>query len=303
MPGKPISPDDQRGFNHRLMATLEELGVVYAIGGSVAAMMYSQPRLTIDVDVMVSAPLRQLSQLVQAVQSWQVYITPLENIIETNLPYGLPFNIIDGTIGTKADLYIAKNTGLDASAMARRRRLVWDRETGAEAWFLSPEDVILYKLSYYRQGGEVAQKHPTDIANMLGLIGSKLDLAYLTHWATEIGVADLWQALWDEFQQIVAKFVRSASDSCHSLPHHLGTRPARLRRHAADEVCRHSHSASLLGLRDPQWGGAVQCSDALRSFAARPQPEQEGIMRNYPALFMDQRLDDHVHRARWIFHR
>ena len=115
----------------------------------------------------------------------------------------MPFNIIDGTIGTKADLYIVKNTGLDALAMARRRRLIWDRnvERGAEAWFLSPEDVILYKLSYYRQGGEVAQKHPTDIANMLNLIGSQLDLAYLAQWAAEIGVADLWQALWDEFKQ------------------------------------------------------------------------------------------------------
>lgn len=201
MPGKPISPEDQRSFNRQLVVTLEELGVVYAIGGSVAAMMYSQPRLTIDVDLMVAAPLPQLSQLVQTVQSWQVYITPLEAILETNLPYGLPFNIIDGTIGTKADIYLAKNTGLDASAMARRRRLVWDRETGTEAWFLSPEDVILYKLSYYRQGGEVAQKHPTDIANMLGVIGAQLDLAYLAHWATEIGVADLWQALWDEFQR------------------------------------------------------------------------------------------------------
>jgi len=192
MPGKPNSPEDQRSFNRQLVVTLEELGVVYAIGGSVAAMMYSQPRLTIDVDLMVAAPLPQLSQLVQTVQSWQVYITPLEAILETNLPYGLPFNIIDGTIGTKADIYLAKNTGLDASAMARRRRLVWDRETGTEAWFLSPEDVILYKLSYYRQGGEVAQKHPTDIANMLGVIGAQLDLAYLAHWATEIGVADLW---------------------------------------------------------------------------------------------------------------
>lgn len=201
MPGKPISPEDQRGFNRQLVATLEDLGMVYAIGGSVAAMMYSQPRLTIDVDLMIVAPLRQISQLVQTVQSWQVYITPLENIIETNLPYSLPFNIIDGTIGTKADIYLAKSTGLDAAAMARRQRLVWDRETGTEAWFLSPEDVILYKLSYYRQGGEVAQKHPTDIANMLGVIGAQLDLAYLAHWATAIGVADLWQALWDEFQR------------------------------------------------------------------------------------------------------
>jgi hypothetical protein len=201
MIGNPISPDDQRAFNLRLFTTLESLGVTYAIGGSVAAMMYSEPRFTIDVDLMVSAPLPQLNQLVREVESWQVYITPFEAIIETNLPGGLPFNIIDGTIGTKADLYIARNSGLDVSAMARRRKLVWDRETGTAAWFLSPEDVILYKLSYYRQGGEVAQKHPTDIARMLDMIGSQLDLTYLSQWATAIGVADLWQALWDEFQK------------------------------------------------------------------------------------------------------
>ena len=201
MARNPISPNDQRAFNLRLIATLEALGVSYAIGGSVAAMMYSAPRFTIDVDLMVSAPLDQLRRLVQAVQSWQVYVTPFEAIVETHLSSRMPFNIIDGTIGTKADLYIAKNTGLDASAMARRQRLVWDRETGAEAWFLSPEDVILYKLSYYRQGGEVAQKHPTDIANMLDVIGSQLDLAYIDQWAAEIGVADLWQVLWDEFQK------------------------------------------------------------------------------------------------------
>ena len=201
MIGNPISPDDQRAFNLRLVTTLESLSMTYAIGGSVAAMMYSEPRFTIDVDLMVSAPLQQLNQLVREVQSWQVYITPFETIVETNLSGGLPFNIIDGTIGTKADLYIAKNSGLDASAMARRRKLVWDRETGTAAWFLSPEDVILYKLIYYRQGGEVAQKHPTDIAHMLDVIGSELDLTYISHWAAEISVADLWQALWDEFQK------------------------------------------------------------------------------------------------------
>jgi len=201
MIGNLISPEDQRSFNRRLIATLEALGVTYAIGGSVAAMMYSQPRFTIDVDLMLSASLDQLNQLVREVQSWQVYITPFEVIVETHLPSGLPFNIIDGSIGTKADLYLAKSTGLDGSAMARRRRLVWDRETDAAAWFLSPEDVILYKLSYYRQGGEVAQKHPIDIANMLDVIGAQLDLAYIAQWAAEIGVADLWQALWDEFQK------------------------------------------------------------------------------------------------------
>lgn len=201
MIGNPILPDDQRGFNRRLIDTLEQLGVVYAIGGSVAAMIYSEPRLTIDVDLLIDAPLEKLRQLVTEIQSWQIYVSPLEAIIETSLPYGMPFNVIDGSLGAKADLYIARNTGLDASALARRRRLPWDTQTGAEAWFLSPEDVILYKLSYYRQGGEVAQKHPTDIAKMLAVTGPELDLAYIEKWAKEIGVADLWQALWDEYQR------------------------------------------------------------------------------------------------------
>ncbi len=196
-----IPPDDLRSFNRRLIDALEKLGVVYAIGGSVAAMIYSEPRLTIDVDLMIAAPLDKISQLVREVQSWQIYISPLETIIETSLPYGMPFNVIDGSLGAKADLYIAKDTGLDATAMARRKRLPWDIQSGAEAWFLSPEDVILYKLSYYRQGGEVAQKHPIDIAKMLAVTGSELDTAYIEMWVKEIGVADLWQALWDEYRR------------------------------------------------------------------------------------------------------
>jgi hypothetical protein len=164
-------------------------------------MVYSEPRLTIDIDVVLDAEPDELRKLVNEISSWQIYISPLEAILETDIPYGLPFHVIDGTIGTKADFYVAKSSGLDASALSRRRMLKVDKQTGAEAWFLSPEDVILYKLSYYRRGGEVSQKHPIDIAKMLAVIGSELDLAYIEHWAAEIGVDDLWHALWDEFQK------------------------------------------------------------------------------------------------------
>ncbi len=36
MPGKRISPDDQHGFNRRLMTTLEKLSAVYAIAHDLA---------------------------------------------------------------------------------------------------------------------------------------------------------------------------------------------------------------------------------------------------------------------------
>jgi hypothetical protein len=201
MPGKPISPDDQRGFNRRLIEAMEKLNLIYAIGGSVAAMVYSESRLTIDIDIMLDVRIDELERFVNEVSSWQIYIAPLEAILETDIPHGLPFNALDGSIGTKADFFVAKDAGLDASAMARRRRLTADNLTGTEAWFLAPEDVILYKLRYYRQSGELSQKHPLDIAKMLAVIGDQLDLAYTEKWAAEIGVLDLWQALWDEFQK------------------------------------------------------------------------------------------------------
>ncbi|MBI3359563.1 MAG: hypothetical protein HY023_00445 [Chloroflexi bacterium] len=183
------------------MIALEQLGIEYAIGGSVAAMEYSAPRFTVDIDLMLTAETAELARLVEEVKSWQIYISPLEAILETDIPHGLPFNIMDGSAGTKADLFVVPPSGLSGAAMSRRRRRTWDDRTGVEAWFLAPEDVILYKLSYYRKSGETAPKHPTDITKMLAVVGHELDLTYIKNWAAEIGVADLWQALWDEFQK------------------------------------------------------------------------------------------------------
>ncbi len=197
---RPPDPEDQSAFVSRLVALLEQLGIHYAIGGSVAAMVYSEHRLTVDVDIAVIAEAEELARLVDAVNAWQIYIAPLEAILEEDIPHGLPFNIYDGAAGTKADVFVVRPTGLSGSAMNRRRR-VKDKQSSLEAWFLAPEDVILYKLDYFRQSEGISQKHPKDIAKMLAVVGDQLDLAYIEKWAAEIGVADLWLALWDEFQK------------------------------------------------------------------------------------------------------
>jgi len=43
------------------------------------------------------------------------------------------------------------------------------------AWFGSPEDIILNKLIYFREGG--SEKHLRDIAGMMKLLQEKLDRA------------------------------------------------------------------------------------------------------------------------------
>jgi hypothetical protein len=63
----------------------------------------------------------------------------------------------------------------------------------AEGSFSSPEDVILNKLVYYREGQ--SEKHLRDIASMLKIQGDKLDLAYTDHWAHRLDLTDEWRVV------------------------------------------------------------------------------------------------------------
>jgi hypothetical protein len=193
---RPPEPDDLSSFARSVIRLLDDRQLAYAICGSLAAMEYSEPRLSIDVDLMVLAAPEELAGFVHDVERWGIYVTPLEVILSEMIPLGRPFNIIDGRSGSKADVYPVTRTGLAGSAMSRRRRRIWDSESGEQAWFLSPEDVILFKLQHYRLGGEVAQKHPADIARMLAVLSDDLDTGYIERWAGELSVADLWLGLW-----------------------------------------------------------------------------------------------------------
>ncbi len=55
----------------------------------------------------------------------------------------------------------------------------------------SPEDIVLFKLRWFRLGGEVSDKQWADILGVMKTQGDQLDTAYLDKWAPEIGVKDL----------------------------------------------------------------------------------------------------------------
>jgi hypothetical protein len=193
---RPPDREDLGTFAWRVIRLLDECELEYAICGSIAAMEYGEPRLSIDVDLMLLAEPRHLTRFVRSVEEWGVYVTPLEVIAEQAPAGGKPFNIIDGSSGSKLDIYPVTKHGLAGSAMGPRRHRVWDLESGDVAWFLAPEDVILFKLEFYRIGGEVSQKHPADIAKILEVMAAQLEVAYIERWAARIGVLDLWRRLW-----------------------------------------------------------------------------------------------------------
>ncbi len=195
-----MSRQRYRDFARSVIETLESLGFVYFIGGSFASMYYGEMRTTQDIDIAVVLPLEQASRFVQAFQA-QGYYVDLEVLVDV-LIYRRPFNIIDAESGFKADIFLVdpnEPTELERSAMARRRREIYDPDTGAETYLYAPEDVIIYKLKYYLSGR--MDKHLRDIAAMLAVQGELLDFGYLEQWATHIGAADLWHTLLDEYHR------------------------------------------------------------------------------------------------------
>jgi hypothetical protein len=56
---------------------------------------------------------------------------------------------------------------------------------------VSPEDIILLKLEWFRIGGEMSERQWNDVLGVFEIQGSRLDQTYLDHWAPVIGVADL----------------------------------------------------------------------------------------------------------------
>ncbi len=62
-----------------------------------------------------------------------------------------------------------------------------------DAVFAAPEDVIIKKLQYFREGG--SEKHLRDIVGVLKVQGDRIDRAYLTDWVARLGLGAEWQLI------------------------------------------------------------------------------------------------------------
>jgi hypothetical protein len=62
-----------------------------------------------------------------------------------------------------------------------------------DAFFVSPEDVIIKKMEYYREGG--SGKHLRDIAGIVRLLEDRLDRQMIERQATALGLGSVWRAI------------------------------------------------------------------------------------------------------------
>ncbi|MBC7226629.1 MAG: hypothetical protein H5T61_05290 [Thermoflexales bacterium] len=169
-----------------IVEALEQLGVAYQIGGSVASSVYGVPRTTVDIDLVADLQPEHVEPLVALLQD-QYYISP-EAVYEA-LRRRSSFNLIHLETMVKVDVFVLRPDPYEQEAFRRFRR---DTLSSAREFSLSsPEDIILHKLAWFRMGGEVSQRQWDDVVGVIRVQTSALDFAYLRQWAATLGLADL----------------------------------------------------------------------------------------------------------------
>lgn len=167
----------------------EKLGILYCIGGSVASSAYGIPRSTMDVDMVSDLKPVHVRPFVRMLES-SYYVD--ENMILDAIGRRSSFNIIHLETMLKIDIFVARNTPYDIETFKRRRKDTLDEEQKAAQFYLvSPEDIILNKLIWFRLGGGVSDRQWNDVLGVLKVQKNLLDGNYLKCWASELEVEDL----------------------------------------------------------------------------------------------------------------
>ena len=168
---------------------LNAAGIRYLVSGSVAAMLYGEPRVTHDIDLIVFLRPEEIVQLPKLFPASNFYVPPAEVIaIEVGRERRGHFNLIHPESGLKADFYTANRDPLHAWAFRHPKSY----SVGAATIMLAPpEYVILRKLEYFREGD--SEKHLRDIRSMLAISGDQIIQADLDEWIARLALETQWQ--------------------------------------------------------------------------------------------------------------
>jgi hypothetical protein len=168
---------------------LDELGVRYVVGGSVASSVYGIPRATQDVDLVADLAGKHVKPFVSALTA-EFYVD--EDMIRDALARGASFNVVHLATMFKADIFSFVREPWMEEEMARGRVETLPTDAGTmNIRFASPEDTLLHKLVWFRLGGEVSDRQWGDVLGIIKIQGDRLDAAYLAQWAVVLKVDDL----------------------------------------------------------------------------------------------------------------
>lgn len=171
-----------------LRRALEEARVRYAVGGSWASTAYGEPRFTNGVDILADLTEGNLNEFL--IRLPKTFYADADEALRA-VRLGRPFNVIYMPMAFKFDFFPA---GAFAIGRQELDRAIYLPDTGLSetpAPFVTPEDVILDKLHWFKEGGGISEVQWRDIRGIIRGCGGRLDRKYLEQGASHLGLVGL----------------------------------------------------------------------------------------------------------------
>jgi hypothetical protein len=172
-----------------VVTVLQGLGITYAVGGSVASSIHGVPRATQDVDIIALMGLEHVGPVADALKDrFYLDVDALRAAVRSRGS----INVIHLATMFKVDIFVPAPDAWIRSEMARARDSTFEMEGHKlSVRVASPEDALLHKLYWYKEGGEVSDRQWSDIQGIMTIQGTGLDTAYLDRWSPHLDVQPL----------------------------------------------------------------------------------------------------------------
>lgn len=154
--------------------------------GSLAGSFYGAPRATQDIDLVVEGPLPALLRLAATLRDAGLYVND-EAVRGAHSTRGM-FNAIDPRTGWKVDFILRKDRSFSQAEFEARSDV---ELLGLALSVASAEDMIVAKLEWARLGD--SERQLRDVAEIIAVQGSRLDLAKVEGWVRELDLRAEWE--------------------------------------------------------------------------------------------------------------
>lgn len=163
---------------------LEAAEIAFMLTGSMAMNYYAQPRMTRDVDLVISLDKTQIEKFLSLFEG--DYYFERRNVIQA-VSQRRMFNLIHYTSVIKVDFVVLKTDDFKQEEFARRKRIsISDFHT----WVVSREDLILSKLLWAK-----TSKSEMQLSDVRNLLTGDCDMTYIHTRAEALAVTDLLEEL------------------------------------------------------------------------------------------------------------
>lgn len=162
---------------------LDGAEIPYMISGSVAMNYYAEPRMTRDIDIVVTLEKNGVDRFVSLFEN-DYYIDG--ETVKAEVERKGIFNLINNKYILKIDFILLKNGTIHHEGFRRRKIVGVD---DFEVWMIAPEDLIIQKLLWAKES--VSEMQLKDVGNMIRMV-SDMDMSYLNKWLSELGLTEMF---------------------------------------------------------------------------------------------------------------